>query len=228
MDSRTPWHRLSIKEALKQLGSSPGGLSPAEAQTRLEQYGTNELIEKKKKTLFMMFLGQFTDFMILVLIVAAVISGIIGEASDTIAIIVILVLNAVLGFTQEYRAEKAMAALKKMAASSAAVLRNNEHCAVPAGELVPGDIVLVEAGNVVPADLRLLEAAHLKIEEATLTGESLPVEKQIDALADEALPLGDRKNMVYKGTFVTYGRGMGVVVATGMQTELGRIATMLQ
>jgi Ca2+-transporting ATPase len=228
MEERAAWHRLSIDEALKQLGSSPAGLLPAEAGLRLEQYGPNELVEKKKKTPFMMFLGQFSDFMILVLIVAAVISGIIGEASDTIAIIVILVLNAALGFTQEYRAEKAMAALKKMAASSAAVLRNNEHCAVPAVELVPGDIVLLEAGNVVPADLRLLESAHLKIEEAALTGESVPVEKQTDALSGEALPLGDRKNMLYKGTFVTYGRGMGVVTATGMETELGRIASMLQ
>jgi len=228
MNERTAWHHLSIAEALKQLGSSPAGLTPAEARLRLEQYGLNELVERKKKTLFMMFLEQFSDFMILVLIVAAIISGIIGEASDTIAIIVILVLNAVLGFTQEYRAEKAVAALRKMAASSAAVLRGNEHCAVSAIELVPGDIVLLEAGNIVPADLRIIEFARLKIEEAALTGESLPVEKHTDALPDEALPLGDRKNMLYKGTFVTYGRGTGVVTATGMQTELGRIAAMLQ
>ncbi len=228
MDNRTAWHCLSIGEALKQLGSSPAGLTSAEARLRLAQHGPNELVEKKKKTLFLMFLGQFTDFMILVLIAAAVISGIIGEASDTIAIIVILVLNAVLGFTQEFRAEKAMAALKKMAASSAAVLRNNEQSAIPASELTPGDIVLLEAGNIVPADVRLLESVRLTIEEAALTGESVPVEKHADALPDEALPLGDRKNMLYKGTFVTYGRGMGVVVETGMRTELGRIAAMLQ
>jgi len=228
MDARTTWHRLTIEQALKQLKSAPAGLSHAEAGVRLGQYGPNELVEKKKKTLFMMFLAQFSDFMIVVLIIAAVISGILGEASDTIAIIVILVLNAALGFTQEYRAEKAMAALKKMAASSAMVLRNNGHSAVPAAELVPGDIVLLEAGNTVPADLRLLEAARLKIEEAALTGESVPVEKQTAALFDEALSLGDRKNMLYKGTFVTFGRGTGVVTATGMQTELGRIAAMLQ
>jgi len=221
-------YQLAVQEVLKELKTVREGLSDEEALSRLRQYGPNELVEKKKKTLFMMFLGQFSDFMILVLIVAAIISGIIGEASDTIAIIVILVLNAVLGFAQEYRAEKAMAALKKMAASSAAVLRNNEHCAVPAAELVPGDIVLLEAGNVVPADLRILESARLKIEEAALTGESLPVEKQTEALHGEALPLGDRKNMLYKGTFVTYGRGTGVVAATGMETELGRIAAMLQ
>ena len=228
MDERTAWHRLSIEEALKRLESSPVGLTPAEAGLRLKRHGPNELIEKKKRTLFMMFLGQFSDFMIIVLIIAAIISGIIGEASDTIAIIVILVLNAVLGFTQECRAEKAMDALKKMAASSAAVLRANEHCVVPAAELVPGDIVLLEAGNTVPADLRLLESKRLKIEEAALTGESVPVEKLIDALSEDALPLGDRKNMLYKGTFVTYGRGTGVVTSTGMRTELGRIAAMLQ
>jgi len=228
MDARTAWHSLSVDEALNKLGSSRSGVTPAEAGSRLEQYGPNELVEKKKKTLFMMFLGQFSDFMIVVLIIAAFISGMIGEVSDTIAIIVILVLNAVLGFTQEYRAEKAMAALKKMAASSATVLRNNEHSAVPAAELVPGDIVLLDAGNTVPADLRLLESAHIKIEEAALTGESVPVEKQTDALPDKALSLGDRKNMLYRGTFVTFGRGTGVVTATGMQTQLGRIAAMLQ
>ena len=222
------FHQKSDEETLAELRSSRSGITADEAQERLTKYGPNELVEKKKKTLFMMFLGQFSDFMILVLIAAAIISGIIGEASDTIAIIVILILNAALGFTQEYRAEKAMAALKKMAASFATVLRSNEHCAVPAAELVPGDIVLLEAGNVVPADLRLLESAYLKIEEAALTGESMPVEKQTEALSDETLPLGDRKNMLYKGTFVTFGRGTGVVTATGMQTELGRIATMLQ
>jgi len=210
------------------MNTTRAGLLPEEAEKRLRLYGPNELAEKKKKTLLAMFLGQFGDFMILVLIAAAVISGIIGEASDTIAIIVILVLNAVLGFTQEYRAEKAMAALKRMAASSATVLRNNEHCSVPAAELVPGDIVLLDAGKVVPADLRIIEAARLKVEEAALTGESVPVEKHAGALSDESLPLGDRKNMLYKGTFVTYGRGMGVVMATGMETELGRIATLLQ
>jgi Ca2+-transporting ATPase len=222
------FHQKSVEEALTELKSTRSGISAREAQERLLYYGPNELVEKKRKTAAAMFFDQFKDFMILVLIAAAIVSGIIGETSDTIAIIVILVLNAALGFTQEYRAEQAMAALKKMAASSAVVLRNNEHCAVPAAELVPGDIVLLEAGNVVPADLRLLESAHLKIEEAALTGESEPVEKHAEALSDEALPLGDRENMLYKGTFVTYGRGAGVVAATGMQTELGRIATMLQ
>jgi Ca2+-transporting ATPase len=219
---------MNIDEALKELDTSRSGLPRDDAQARLDRYGPNELVEKARKTPLMMFLGQFSDFMILVLIAAAIVSGIIGEPSDTIAIIVILLLNAVLGFTQEYRAEKAIAALKKMAAANALIVREGEHATIAASELVPGDIVLVEAGSVVPADLRIIEAARLKAEEAALTGESVPVEKHTDALPDESLPLGDRKNILYKGTFVTYGRGTGVVTATGMNTELGRIASMLQ
>ncbi len=171
-----------------------------------------------------MFLDQFKDFMILVLIAAAVVAGVIGEPSDTIAIAVIVLLNAVLGFVQEYRAEKAMAALKKMAAPSATVIRDGKPETVTANQLVPGDLVILEAGQVVPADIRLTEAVQLRTEEAALTGESLPVEKQTEALPEEDLSIGDRRNMAYKGTLVTYGRGQGLVTATGMQTELGRIA----
>ncbi|MEK7741433.1 MAG: HAD-IC family P-type ATPase, partial [Nitrospirota bacterium] len=210
------------------MNSSVSGLSSDEAQKRLAEYGPNELKEKEKRTLFMMFLDQFKDFMILILIGAAIISGIIGEPADTIAIIVIVVLNAVIGFIQEYRAEKAMAALKKMAAQIATVIRDGKPANIPAVEIVPGDIVLLEAGKVVPADMRLIETAQLKVEEAALTGESIPVEKHIKALHDEMLPLGDRKNMAYKGTTVSYGRGAGIAAATGMDTELGKIATMLQ
>ncbi len=222
------WHCLAAEEAFKELNTSAGGLSHNDARVRLRQDGPNELVEKARKTPLMMFLGQFSDFMILVLIAAAVVSGIIGEPSDTIAIIVILLLNSILGFTQEYRAEKAMMALKKMAAASALVLRDGKPVAIPARGLVRGDIVLVEAGNIVPADLRIIEAARLKAEEAALTGESVPVEKHPQVLPAESLALGDRKNMLYKGTFVTYGRGTGVVTATGMSTELGRIASLLQ
>ena len=175
-----------------------------------------------------MFLDQFKDFMILVLIAAAVVAGVIGEPSDTIAIAVIVVLNAVLGFVQEYRAEKAMAALKKMAAPSATVIRDGIPETVTANQLVPGDLVILEAGQVVPADIRLTEAVQLRTEEAALTGESLPVEKKTEALPEEDLSIGDRRNMAYKGTLVTYGRGQGLVTATGMQTELGRIAALLQ
>jgi Ca2+-transporting ATPase len=222
------WHQKKTDEVIEDLGSSLKGLSSEEAEKRLQEYGPNELKEKKKKTFFMMFLDQFKDFMIIVLMAAAVISGIIGEPSDTIAIVVIVVLNAIIGFVQEYRAEKAMAALKKMAAPTATVIRNGTPENIPASQLVPGDVVLLEAGKVVPADLRLTEAAQLKVEEAALTGESVPVEKHTKALHDELLPIGDRKNMAYKGTFVTYGRGVGVIAATGMDTELGKIATMLQ
>src|SRR3972149_6708249 len=165
--------------------------------------------------------------MIMVLIAAAVIAGIMGEAADTVAIVVIVVVNSVIGFVQEYRAEKAMEALKQMAAPAAAVLRDGATVLIPTSSVVPGDIVLLEAGRVIPADLRILESAQLKIEEAALTGESVPVEKSISPLHDEMIPLGDRKNMAYKGTMVSYGRGKGIVVATGMETELGRIAAML-
>lgn len=222
------WHQQETAQAAQNLKSSPKGLTPDEAARRLQEWGPNELTEKKKKTIFMMFLDQFKDFMILILIAAALISGIIGDLSDTIAIVVIIALNAVIGFVQEYRAEKAMATLKKMAAPYAAVIRDGVHSTVLATEIVPGDVVILEAGNIVPADMRLLEVARLKIEEAALTGESLPVEKHTGVTHDALAPLGDRRNMAYKGTFATYGRGTGLVVSTGMATELGKIAMMLQ
>ncbi|MBI5015368.1 MAG: cation-translocating P-type ATPase [Deltaproteobacteria bacterium] len=221
-------HQQSVEESLAGLRTTRQGLSAAEALARQAQHGPNELAEGKRRTALRMFLGQFKDFMIVVLLAAAVIAGALGEMADTIAIAVIVVLNAALGFVQEYRAEKAMAALRKMAATPATVVRGGVPGVIPAAGLVPGDIVLLEAGNVVPADLRLTEALKLRVEEAALTGESVPVEKQTDALADEGLSVGDRTNLAYRGTLVTYGRGTGVVIATGMKTELGRIATMLQ
>ena len=227
-DKPVDWHRIDLTEVLQKLQSSDMGLSSEEAPRRLEQYGPNELIEKKHKSLWMMFFDQFKDFMILVLIAAAIVAGVIGDPVDTIAIVVIVLLNAVLGFVQEYRAEKAMAALKRMAAPSATVIRDGRPESIPAEQLVPGDLVLLEAGNVVPADIRVIESARLRIDEAALTGESAPVEKDIAALRETDLPIGDRKNMAYKGTLVTYGRGRGLVAATGMRTELGRIAALLQ
>ena len=221
-------HQREAAEVLAALKTSPSGLSGVEAASRLALHGPNELVEKKRRTLFAMFLDQFKDFMILVLIAAAVISGVLGDPEDAVAIAVIVVLNAALGFSQEYRAEKAMAALKRMAAASATVLRDGAAAAVPAAALVPGDIVILQAGDVVPADIRLIEAVRLKVEEAALTGESVPVEKQTDALSGADLSLGDRKNMAYKGTSITYGRATAVVTGTGMKTELGRIAEMLQ
>ncbi|MCR4295192.1 MAG: HAD-IC family P-type ATPase, partial [Elusimicrobia bacterium] len=218
----------SADEALAALNTSAAGLTEEEAASRLAEHGPNELVEKQKRGLLAMFLDQFRDFMILVLIGAAIVSGVIGDAADTVAIVVIVVLNAALGFSQEYRAEKAMAALKRLAAASASVVRGGKAATIPASGLVPGDVVLLQAGDVVPADVRLLEAARFATEEAALTGESVPVEKRTDALAGADLSVGDRVNMAFKGTAVAAGRATAVVTATGMKTELGRIAGMLQ
>ena len=222
------WHIKTIQEVEEAFATSAGGLTEEEARRRRERFGPNKLEELKKRTVITMFLDQFKDFMIIVLITAAVVSGIIGEPKDTIAIITIVLLNAVIGFVQEYRAERAIAALKEMAAPTATVIRDGALRNIPAAELVPGDVVLLEAGDLVPADMRLIESAQLKVSEAALTGESVPVEKHTKVLRDPQLPLGDRKNMAYKGTTVTYGQGKGIVVATGMATELGKIAALLQ
>jgi Ca2+-transporting ATPase len=221
------WHTLSIPEVLKLLGTTSQGLSTFEADNKQKQSGPNEL-ETKKKSIAKMLLLQFKDVMILILLIAAIVSGLIGEFTDTIVIIVIVLLNAVLGFYQEYRADKAMQALKEMSVTQARVLRNKQITTLPATKLVPGDVVLLETGNLVPADVRLMESIHLKTEEAALTGESNPVNKITYALDTDDLPVGDKKNMAFKGTFVSGGRGTGVVVATGIDTELGRIAKMLQ
>lgn len=222
------WHQKEISEIRKEFGVSDKGLSSADAAALLLSFGPNELIEKSKKSQLMMFLDQFKDLMIMLLIAAAVISGIIGDASDAIAIIVIVLLNAVIGFIQEFRAEKSMELLKKLSASNAVAIRDGKPVTIPSAELVPGDLTIIEAGMIVPSDMRLVESVHLKIEEANLTGESLPVDKDTLPMTDSGLPLGDRRNMAYKGTTVTYGRGVGIVVATGMSTELGKIASMLQ
>jgi Ca2+-transporting ATPase len=221
-------HTLSADEVLRSLDSTISGLSAAAAKERLEAYGLNALPEQRRRTVFSMVLDQFKDFLILLLIGAAVVSGMIGEPVDTVAILVIVVLNAVIGFVQEFRAEKAMEALRKMAAAQAVVRREGKTLEIPTEQLVPGDIALLDAGCVVPADLRIVESAMLKTAEAALTGESVPVPKVISAVSDPEASLGDRRNMAYKGTQVVYGRGVGVVVATGMATELGKIAGLLQ
>ncbi len=222
------WHLIDAEEVIKQTDSHPDGLSASQAEDRLKEHGPNELQEKKKKPLWLLFLLQFKDVMILILIAAAIISGLIGGIKDTIVIMIIVMLNAIIGFVQEYRAGKAMEALKKMSTPSATVLREGTPVQIDAVSLVPGDVVTLEAGNMVPADMRLLKSHALKIEEASLTGESSAVEKQTDFLEGDELPIGDRTNMAYKGTIATAGRGNGVVVATGMKTEIGRIAEMLQ
>ncbi len=223
------WHRLKADEVAARLATDiESGLAEGEAAGRLARHGANELAEGERRSPWIMLASQFTDFMILVLLAAAVVAGLVGEPQDSIAIVVIVVLNAVIGFIQEYRAEKTMAALRRMGAPHARVIRDRLVAEIAARDLVPGDVVIVEAGNIVPADLRLARVARLKVQEAALTGESVPVDKQVTPLAAEAAALGDRTNMAYKGTIVTYGHARGIVVATGMATELGRIAALLQ
>jgi len=222
------WHKQTIAEIFDSLGSNAQGLTAPIAAEKLLQVGPNQLQEGKKKTIVGIFFGQFKDVMIVILLTAAIVSGIIGDLKDTIVILIIVFLNAIVGFIQEYRAEKAMDALKQMAITQAKVLRDGKVTFLSAVELVPGDVVTLEAGNAVPADIRIMESINLKIEEAALTGESHPVDKIAEALEADDLPIGDKKNMAFKGTFATYGRGTGMVIATGMQTELGRIAKMLQ
>ncbi len=223
------WHTLSIQESFDLLKTpNQQGLSTLNAKNKLEEIGPNELVEAKRKSITNILLSQFKDVMILILLIAALISGIVGDLVDAIAIIFILVVNALIGFVQEYRAEKEMQALKKMATTQAKVFRDGHITQLSSIELVPGDLILFEAGNAVPADIRIIESHNLKIEEASLTGESHAIDKVSDKLDLDDLPIGDRINMAFKGTFVTYGRGSGLVVATGMETELGNIAKMLQ
>jgi Ca2+-transporting ATPase len=222
------WHNYPLQSVFEHAASGPQGLTAGEAASRLAKYGPNELQEKKKKPAWVLFLLQFKDFMILVLIAAAVISGVVGDLTDTVIILVIVLLNAIIGFVQEYRAEKAMEALKKMATLQAHVLRDGISMHLPSSGLVPGDLVLLEAGNAVPADIRLVETHSFSVDESALTGESVPVDKRPEALDGEDIPLGDRLNIAYKGTLITNGRAKGVVAATGMSTEIGKIAAMLQ
>ena len=198
-----------------------------EAEGKLQRHGFNELVREKKKPLWLKFLKQFSDFMILVLLGAAVLAGLVGDVTDTLIILLIVFVNAIIGFVQEYKAENAVEALRNMSAPFATVLRDGNTKIIEAKYLVPGDAVLMEAGQVVPADIRLLEVYSFKTQEAALTGESEDVEKQSSELQGENMPLGDRKNMAFNGTFATYGRAIGVVVQTGMETEMGKIAKLL-
>ncbi|MBT2292074.1 calcium-translocating P-type ATPase, SERCA-type [Paenibacillus albidus] len=215
---------LESEEVLKRLGSSKAGLSAKEAQQLAERHGKNMLQETKAKSLLAKFIEQFKNVMIFILLAAAVLSGILGEWTDTIIILLVVLLNAILGVVQENKAEQALEALKSMSSPLARVRRGGQVAEIKSEDLVPGDIVLLEAGNVVPADLRLLEAASLQIEEAALTGESVPSDKSTEVLSGSNLVIGDRSNMAYMSSSVTYGRGVGVVAATGMNTEVGKIA----
>jgi Ca2+-transporting ATPase len=217
-----------VSESLSALDTTTTGLTDTTAGIRQRQYGTNELVEKGAKSPFAILWEQFTNVMVLILIAAAALSLVLGKFLEAGAILAIVVLFALLGFLQEYRAEKAIAALKKLAVPNVRAFRNGRLQEIPARDLVPGDLIALEAGNLVPADVRIIESVNLRIQEAALTGESEPIEKQIEPIAKAELPLGDRKNMGYMGTTVTYGRGSAVVVNTGMRTELGKIAGLLQ
>src|SRR5512145_1338543 len=222
------WHALKAEDVLSHLRVEGNGLSSEEAKRRLEQYGPNQLQESPRPTFLQMLWEQLNNFVVILLIVASVISALLGDYVEAAAIMAIVVLNAVLGIVQERRAEEALAALKKLAAPDAQVVRDGRRVSIPSYELVPGDLVFLEAGNFIPADIRLLEAVNLRIEEASLTGESLAVQKNAATVLDKNVPLGDRKNTAFMGTVVSYGRGRGVVTSTGMHTQLGLIASMLQ
>lgn len=222
-----PWHALQPEQVLNELNTTPDGLSDAEASHRITAYGRNELRSKPAKSLLAMLKEQIVDPMILILIGAAACSAFLREWTEAGVIFAIVVINALIGIIQEKKAQSSLAALAQMSAPHARVLREGEEDVVPAAELVPGDIVLLADGDMVPADLRLVESANLSVQEASLTGESVPIDKDADAICAADCPLGDRLTMVYSSSIVTYGRGAGIVVATGMRTEVGAIAGML-
>ena len=223
------WHQVETADAIVELQSNQkNGLTSAEVQTRQARYGANELVERGGRTPLIILWEQITATMVLILIAAAVVAAVLGDTKNAVAILAIVILYAILGFVQEYRAEQAIASLKRMSVPNVRVLRDGKLVEISARELVPGEILQLETGNVVSADARLLEAVNLRVQEAALTGESEPVEKQRQALAGDNLPLGDRRNMLYMGTVVTQGRGLALVTATGMQTELGKIADLIQ
>lgn len=227
------WYDISTEDTVKLLNTDlQNGLTTEEVTKRIEENGYNELVQKKKKTFLEKFLAQFKDFMIIVLIFAALVSGVVGVLehegiNDSIIILLIVIVNAIIGVMQENKAEKSLEALKKLSSHTAKVLRNGYLLVLPARELVPGDVIILETGDYITADLRLTEAINLRIEEASLTGESVPVEKITKPLSEEDLPLGDRENLAFSTSLVSYGRGKGVVVETGMNTEVGNIATIL-
>ena len=223
----TQWHSLSSQGAIAQLSSDPRGLEEKEVKVRLGQFGYNELETEKKPSSVALFLHQFKNVLVVILLAATLISLAVGETVDALVILVIILFVSLLGFFQEYRAERALEALKKMAAHSATVMRGGIESEIPARELVPGDIVVLSVGDKIPADIRLIEAINLQVDEAALTGESVPSEKTVNSVPQDA-PLADRTCVVYAGTIISYGRGRGVVISAGKQTEFGKIATMMQ
>ena len=227
MSSSKSWHAMDAEETLKALNGTATGLSQAEAQRRLAEYGPNELKKEKRASPIKLFLEQFTDILIVILLIATALSVAVGEIIDAVVIIAIVFATAILGFVEEFRSEKAVEALRKMTAPTAVVLRDGKEVKIPSSAIVPGDVVLLYTGDKVPADARILKSFNLKIDEASLTGESSPVNKNME-LCQAGVPLNDRRNMVFTGTIVVYGRGEAVATSTGMNTEFGKIAKMVQ
>ena len=227
------WFNKDVKKVAEDLDANiDEGLSTAQVEERRQKYGFNELKAKKKKSLFVKFLEQFKDFMIIVLIVAAIISGIVGYMegegiTDSIIILIVVIVNAIIGVVQESKAEKSLEALQKLSSHVAKVVRNGKVDVVASRELVPGDVVVLDTGDYVPADLRIIESVNLKSQESSLTGESVPVDKNAETITDEKVGIGDRTNMLFSSSLITYGRGKGIVVETGMNTEVGKIATII-
>ena len=227
------WFNKTVTETLESLTTNANeGLKSEEIEERRKKYGFNELKAKKKKTILVKFLEQFKDFMIIILIIAAIVSGVIGYLqnegiTDSIIILIVVIINAIIGVAQESKAEKSLEALQKLSSHVAKVIRDGKLVVMPSKELVPGDIVIIETGDYVPADLRIIEATNLKAQEASLTGESVPVEKNTEAISDEKVGIGDRTNMLFSSSLITYGRGKGIVVETGMNTEVGKIANII-
>jgi Ca2+-transporting ATPase len=226
-DAAPEWHVLDARKCLADLGSSPKGLSPSEAAGRLQKYGPNELVKEKGISALQILLSQFENFLVIILIAATVFSTLVGEIIDALAILIIVIINAIFGFFQEFRAEKTIDALKRMTSPEAVVVRGGKQLRIRSSELVPGDVVLIEEGTKIPADLRIIEAIDLKIDESAITGESATVTKTSEAVGNSHV-LAERKNVAWMGTIATYGRGKGLVVATGMGTEIGRIAHIVQ
>lgn len=223
------WFNKTVTETLESLTTNANeGLKSEEIEERRKKYGFNELKAKKKKTILVKFLEQFKDFMIIILIIAAIVSGVIGYLqNEGIIILIVVIINAIIGVAQESKAEKSLEALQKLSSHVAKVIRDGKLVVMPSKELVPGDIVIIETGDYVPADLRIIEATNLKAQEASLTGESVPVEKNTEAISDEKIGIGDRTNMLFSSSLITYGRGKGIVVETGMNTEVGKIANII-
>jgi P-type Ca2+ transporter type 2C len=228
MTTPAPWHTLPVDDALVLHQSTSSGLAGGEAAARLKQHGPNELQTIRRESAWHTLAAQFRNALIVILLCATVISGFLGHTLEAAVISVIVLLAVLLGFLQEYRASRALDALRRMAAPAAHVLRDGHEAAIPAREVVPGDVVVLRAGDRVPADCRLIQSVNLAIDEAALTGESEPVQKTTDAFGDPHLSLGDRRNLAYAGTLVTHGRGLGLVVSTGMATEFGHIARMVE